>query len=356
MHPTVYKALRLEVVPLSLGVETKPVEIIHGNSVVQILPENINITTNGNLNDVICSVGDSKFGELLIDSKKVTSFTPGDLETGQLVFILKIQMASEDGFEVDCKSVLGPNSLSKVSINVVSGLSLKVEKFMLNPGDPTKFDLTLFDLPTLEAFTPLKIDFVTSEMVKAFKLETDENEGINLNLTSNDLDCFEFNGFDLCATEHFDTNQMKSGEIFLVNQKNSTEIMPIKLFVSADGIPRIPFSFNSEIRKETDLALLPNFGIPKSEISPEISGEKSPIPTKIPGKEGAISTPTFDIEAITADEVKKDERKISLDENGAYDSSESQEDPEITLGNLLYIIPLALLCVLGKIFLFFIFL
>ena len=226
---------------------------------------------------------------------------------------------------------------------------MKVEKFPLNPTGPTKLDLTLFDLPTLEAFTPLKIDFVTSEVVKAFKLDDTEFS----NFTSSDLDCSNFNGFDLCTIEHFDTEQMTSGEIFLWSQKNTTDPITVKIFVSADGIPRIPFSFPAEISDVTDLALLPNFGIPKNEIildKIEQNGEKLPSPTNIPvAEEGAISTPTFDIEAITADEISdKGRRKISLDENGAFDDSESDEELELTLGNLLYIIPLALISVLGK--------
>ena len=61
----------------------------------------------------------------MIDSKKVTSFTPRDLEMGLLVFILKNQMASEDGFHADCKSILGPAAPAEVKVKVVTGVELK---------------------------------------------------------------------------------------------------------------------------------------------------------------------------------------------------------------------------------------
>jgi len=83
-HPTVYKALRLEVIPLTLSMEITPIKLIQGNFVIPITSKNIKILTNGQNSDIICNLGETKNGELLIESKEVRSFTPIDISDGSL--------------------------------------------------------------------------------------------------------------------------------------------------------------------------------------------------------------------------------------------------------------------------------
>ena len=333
VHPAVYKAVRIEIVALTLSMEIVPVELVQGNFVIPLGKPYINVTTNGNIRDIICQLGPPKNGELLTDSKVISSITPEEINAGKLVYILKNQLAAHDKFTIECSSILGKSRSDTLNVEIVSGLSMKNDEiFILNPSGLTKFDDSRIQMEKLRAYNPLKFDVKNSDKLKFQKIVAEKS-----NLTEEAL------GFNFLTINHFDSEEMSDSKIFIRSSLNISE--KIELLVSASGLPMVLFKMPVKTGDEDNSAFLPNFGIKKEEKPTTQPPTPEIIPEKILEKTGN-----------NTDEPVKEIKTISLDEKGAYDSSSASEiaaakDDKLALGKLLYIIPIAIICVLIIIFL-----
>merc|ERR1712176_809058 len=193
---------------------------------------------------------------------------------------------------------------------------------MGNPVGPTRFDSTLLDLSNLEAFAPIVFDAHPSPFVSLLKLMPTE-----INVTE---ECHEYNKFTFCNIDHFDSNDMTDSLIYLKNTVgNATkDSFLVNFTVSASSLPRVPFHLPVVLADIDDPVFLPNFGLEKS-------AEKIIKPTGLPVS--LRDSTNFDLDEITREAPESEEkdslnlplvRKISLDEDGAYDSSSSEVDKE----------------------------
>ena len=288
------------------------------------------------LNDVQCELGEAKNGEFLIDSRRVSTFKPVDLEEGNLVYILKNQMAAGDEFDINCYN--GKKSQSaRAKIRVQSAIKTRQdEPFVLNPNGPTKFDEIQIDLSSLDDFKPIEFDLLTNQNISALRY---------MPFMTNSTDCQEYNEFFFCPVDHFDSLEMAEGRIFLNGTRFSTgQLFAAEFMVSAKGLPRVFYKLPLRVGVKDEPLFLPNFGLKRHELA---DNER---PTSIPDTGLDEITNGFAIDAVTGNEdllAKNPEPeklpKVSLDEGAAYDET---DDEDLSLGQLLYIVPIAIICVL----------
>jgi len=159
---------------------------------------------------------------------------------------------------------------------------------------------------------------------------------------------------------------MSKSNIFIQSKSNkSGDAFEIELMVSASGLPRVPFHLPVVVGENDDPVFLPNFGIEKSDEksgfqpTPENPGLQPPSETSDPPEDFTDDISSIDAEAIVEPSLSGKHPKVDLDEKGAYDefsNSEENDESDMTIGRLLYIIPIAIICVLIIIFIGVIFL
>ena len=401
LHPTKYDALRIILRELELTVTSTLIELPQGTFIKNLGPETINITTNGYDEDIICEVTSApSSGNLMKESGKVTKFGIEDLENESIVLLIEEPSMTRDHFQVQCgypnpgqttpDSDEGFSLVSSVTVEIaiVCGLKLTSPKLILNPDGPTKFGRETVDFSSLTSFYPIKfhhsptnqISFIkmvqknrlkredteTNPLVIIPEVQTDqpevEPEVIN---EEPEIELVDWNGYKFEKISDFTSSDLDKVFIDSSNLETGNDVI-ITVEVSGDSIPTAPFVFSATTGSANNQTTLPNYGLSHEEIhgasnsdstsdASEATNSTSPIGG---ARDGRVIEPDQS-RGGTDGASSSGETGDGLNPNGMNSGKAAKKDDNEQVGNdeddfdigkLLYIIPIAIICVLLVIF------
>ena len=99
--PAYYKMLDIFVIPVQIDVsQARPVELVQSESSVYVSRKFLNITTNGNRDDLRYEIiVKPQFGCLLLRGQEVKAFSQKDIDTDSILYVMHNFSYSEDSFQ-----------------------------------------------------------------------------------------------------------------------------------------------------------------------------------------------------------------------------------------------------------------
>jgi len=409
LHPTKYDALRIILRELELTVNSNEIELPQGTFIKNLNQETINITTNGYQEDIICQVTSApSSGNLMKESGKVSKFGIEDLKNEAIVLLIEEPKMTRDQFEVTCgypKPGQGsadgnePYTLVTsvvVEISIVCGLKLTSPKLILNPDGPTKFGRETVDFSSLTSFYPIKFHHSPTNQISFIKMvqknrlrreDTDTNPAVIIpeiqpEVTNDEtevnepevtddepeVELVDWNGYKFEKISEFTSADLDKVFIDSSNLESGNDVT-ITIEVSGDSIPTAPFIFSATTGSANNQTTLPNYGLSHEEIhgnsdassdASENTNSTSPLggdidgrviePNESRGSDGGENGDTG------TDQNGMDSGKATKSRNGEERNGDGvngdigDDEDDFDIGKLLYIIPIAIICVLLIIF------
>ena len=408
LHPTKYDALRIILRELELTVNSNEIELPQGTFIKNLNQETINITTNGYEEDIICEVTSApSSGNLMKESGKVSKFGIEDLKNEAIVLLIEEPKMTRDQFEVTCGypkpgSTDGDESYTLVTsvvveISIVCGLKLTSPKLILNPDGPTKFGRETVDFSSLTSFYPIKfhhsptnqISFIKMVQKKRLRREdtdtnpvviipeiqpevTDDESEVNEDqpeVTDDEpeVELVDWNGYKFEKISEFTSADLDKVFIDSSNLETGNDVT-ITIEVSGDSIPTAPFIFSATTGSANNQTTLPNYGLSHEEIhgnsdassdASENTNSTSPLggdidgrviePNESRGSDGGGENTGTDPNGMDSGKATKSRNGDERNGDGVNGDVGDDED-DFDIGKLLYIIPIAIICVLLIIF------
>ena len=410
LHPTKYDALRIILRELELTVNSNEIELPQGTFIRNLNQETINITTNGYEEDIICEVTSApSSGNLMKESGKVTKFGIEDLKNEAIVLLIEKPKMTRDQFEVTCgypKPDQGsadhdePYTLMTsvvVDISIVCGLKLTSPKLILNPDGPTKFGRETVDFSSLTSFYPIKFHHSRTNQISFIKMvqknrlrreDTDTHPLVIIPEIQPDMaseepevnedqpevtddepevELVDWNGYKFEKISEFTSADLDKVFIDSSNLEARNDVT-ITVEVSGDSIPTAPFIFSATTGSANNQTTLPNYGLSHEEIhgdsdassdASENTNSTAPLGgirdgrVIEPDESRGSGNPGDENDDTGTDPNGLDSGKATKSGNGDGDGVNGDvgdDEDDFDIGKLLYIIPIAIICVLLIIF------
>ena len=150
-----YKVFNINVFRLTLDVaRVKDIFITQGYSSVPLLPENIQVETNGNVLRVLYNITKKPtFGNLYLKDEPVSQFSHEDITAGYIAYIQTNLNSHEDSFEFMVYDMQNYVADKKIYVRVLPQLMQAGQPVTVPPGRPVTLTLDILDASDLARTT-----------------------------------------------------------------------------------------------------------------------------------------------------------------------------------------------------------